>query len=191
MNRWGSSPKCRNDSTVGVDSDTAASTLSNASPLDNRTSYSYSDLTAWRPSARVSNGVSQLASTLVCLIILLYFCNPCVNAATLSDDSDEQTTRVLTSTESILLFDTSTPPEPYIQHFIKRAASSTPTSSAASSASTTSSDALPRPFDTGLGNNFTTSSCPAFFKDFLSNDAFNDCVPLSLLLQVSLDHLRA
>ncbi|KAI4754436.1 hypothetical protein E4T52_13417 [Aureobasidium sp. EXF-3400] len=78
-----------------------------------------------------------------------------------------------------------------MQHFIKRAASSTPTSSSASSVSTISSDALPRPFDTGLGNNFTTSSCPAFFKDFLSNDAFNECVPLSLLLQVSRDHYHS
>jgi hypothetical protein len=191
MNRWGSSPKCRNDSTVGVDSDTAASTLSNASPLDNRTSYPYSDLTAWRHSARVSNGVSQLASTLVCLIVLLCFCSPCVKAAALSDDSDERTTQALASTESLLLFDTSTPPESYMQHLIKRAASSTPTSSSASSASTASSDALPRPFDTGLGNNFTSSSCPAFFKDFLSNDAFNECVPLSLLLQVSRDHYHS
>ncbi|KAG9557779.1 hypothetical protein KCU79_g9336, partial [Aureobasidium melanogenum] len=72
-----------------------------------------------------------------------------------------------------------------MQHFLKRARRSTSTSSSASSASTASSDALPIPFDTALGNNFTTSSCPAFFKNFLSNDAFNECVPLSLLLQTS------
>ncbi|KAG9841991.1 hypothetical protein KCV05_g8368, partial [Aureobasidium melanogenum] len=72
-----------------------------------------------------------------------------------------------------------------MQHFLKRAERSTSTSSSASSASTTSSDTLPIPFDTALGNNFTTSSCPAFFKNFLSNDAFNECVPLSLLLQTS------
>jgi hypothetical protein len=44
--------------------------------------------------------------------------------------------------------------------------------------------ALPHPFDTTLGNNFTTTSCPAFFNDFLSNQTFNDCLPFSLLLQV-------
>ena len=43
---------------------------------------------------------------------------------------------------------------------------------------------LPRPFDTSLGNNFTTSSCPIFFNSFLTNDDFNNCLPLSLLLQV-------
>ncbi|KAI4723883.1 hypothetical protein E4T49_08395 [Aureobasidium sp. EXF-10728] len=73
-----------------------------------------------------------------------------------------------------------------MQQFLNRAKRSTPTSSSASSISTaSSSDALPRAFDTGVGNNFTTSSCPAFFKNFLSNDAFNECVPLSLLLQTS------
>ncbi|KAI5207870.1 hypothetical protein E4T39_01820 [Aureobasidium subglaciale] len=90
------------------------------------------------------------------------------------------------SAESVLLFDRSTPPEASSMRIFKRAERSTSTSSAVGSSSTTSassSDALPRPFDTGLGNNFTTSSCPAFFKDFLSDDTFNSCIPLSLLLQ--------
>lgn len=43
---------------------------------------------------------------------------------------------------------------------------------------------LPKPFDSNLGNNFTSSSCPAFFHDFLNNDSFRNCLPLSLLLQV-------
>ena len=43
---------------------------------------------------------------------------------------------------------------------------------------------LPTPFDTSLGNNFTTTSCPAFFSNFLSNSSFSACYPLSLLLQV-------
>ncbi|KAI5265636.1 hypothetical protein E4T47_08481 [Aureobasidium subglaciale] len=76
----------------------------------------------------------------------------------------------------------------------KRVERSTSTSSAAASSSTDStgsSDALPRPFDTGLGNNFTTSSCPAFFKDFLDDDTFNSCVPLSLLLQTSTSFFNA
>ncbi|THW79661.1 hypothetical protein D6D18_09277 [Aureobasidium pullulans] len=73
-------------------------------------------------------------------------------------------------------------------HLIRRAERSTSTSSSASSisaATSGSSDALPRPFDTGLGNNFTTSTCPTFFKTFLSDETFNECVPLSLLLQTS------
>lgn len=188
MNRWGASPKCRNDLTVGVDSDATASTLLNASPLGDQISYSLSSLTAWRNCVSKSNGVPRLATTIVCLIILLCFCSPCADAKATPYDQEEQATQALTSAESILLFDRSTPPEPYLQHFLKRAAS---TSSSASSVSTAASDGLPRPFDTGLGNNFTTSSCPAFFRDFLSDDAFNECVPLSLLLQVSLDHLQS
>ncbi|KAK5171783.1 uncharacterized protein LTR77_003419 [Saxophila tyrrhenica] len=44
---------------------------------------------------------------------------------------------------------------------------------------------LPHPFDTSLGNNFTTTSCPAFFNDFLNNATFQECLPFSLLLQTS------
>lgn len=46
---------------------------------------------------------------------------------------------------------------------------------------------LPRPFDTSLGSNFTSASCPNFFSSFLGNSTFTSCLPLSLLLQVSLD----
>jgi hypothetical protein len=45
--------------------------------------------------------------------------------------------------------------------------------------------ALPQPFDSSLGNNFTSSSCPAFFRSFLNDATFKQCYPLSLLLQVS------
>ena len=44
---------------------------------------------------------------------------------------------------------------------------------------------LPQPFDTSLGNNFTVPSCPAFFQRFLTNETFKNCLPFSLLLQVS------
>ncbi|KAF2719146.1 hypothetical protein K431DRAFT_191664, partial [Polychaeton citri CBS 116435] len=44
---------------------------------------------------------------------------------------------------------------------------------------------LPRPFDSSLGNNFTSPACPAFFNDFLSNPSFQACLPFSLLLQTS------
>ena len=43
---------------------------------------------------------------------------------------------------------------------------------------------LPSPFDSNLGNNFTTSSCPAFFQSFLNSEPFKQCLPFSLLLQV-------
>ena len=49
---------------------------------------------------------------------------------------------------------------------------------------------LPQPFDSSIGNNFTEPSCPQFFNDFLSNDTFQECLPFSLLLQVSSNHLQ-
>lgn len=43
---------------------------------------------------------------------------------------------------------------------------------------------VPKPFDTGLSNNFT-SSCASFMSRLLKSDAFNNCHPFSLLLQTS------
>lgn len=43
---------------------------------------------------------------------------------------------------------------------------------------------LPRPFDTGLGNNYTQDSCSTFLSSFLRNETFASCLPFSLLLQV-------
>lgn len=63
-----------------------------------------------------------------------------------------------------------------------------PTSSGTSStavASATTTTVLPQPFDTTLGNNFTTESCPRFFSTFLSDPTFRSCYPFSLLLQTS------
>ncbi|KAF2837876.1 hypothetical protein M501DRAFT_936794 [Patellaria atrata CBS 101060] len=45
--------------------------------------------------------------------------------------------------------------------------------------------ALPSPFDTNLGNNFTSPACPAFFNDFLKNSTFKSCLPISVLLRNS------
>lgn len=48
----------------------------------------------------------------------------------------------------------------------------------------TGSSSLPRPFDSGLGNNYTQPNCPIFINNFLRNDTFISCHPFSLLLQV-------
>ena len=53
-------------------------------------------------------------------------------------------------------------------------------------ATQTAMASLPRPFDSSLGNNFTSTTCPTFFNHFLNNQTFKDCLPLSLLLQVSI-----
>ena len=65
------------------------------------------------------------------------------------------------------------------------APSSTSVSTSIQTASSLSTS-LPRPFDSSIGNNFTESSCPQFFNDFLSNTTFQECLPFSMLLQVSM-----
>lgn len=64
------------------------------------------------------------------------------------------------------------------------ASTSIPTSIAIAAPSATAT-VLPQPFDTTLGNNFTTESCPRFFNNFLNDDTFKRCYPFSLLLQTS------
>ena len=54
---------------------------------------------------------------------------------------------------------------------------------ATDSSSSAANFVVPKPFDTGLSNNFT-SSCASFMSRLLKSDAFNDCHPFSLLLQV-------
>jgi hypothetical protein len=48
-----------------------------------------------------------------------------------------------------------------------------------------SNDPLPQAFDSSIGTNFTSPNCPRFFKTFLSDKAFTECYPFSLLLQTS------
>ncbi|KIX01414.1 uncharacterized protein Z518_09140 [Rhinocladiella mackenziei CBS 650.93] len=50
---------------------------------------------------------------------------------------------------------------------------------------------LPSPFDTSLGSNFTSPSCPQYFSTFLGNSTFQSCVPISLMLQNSNSFFRA
>lgn len=96
-----------------------------------------------------------------------------------------------------LLFDSSEPPprvllaarqessETSPSATIKPNAKASATGSSIQTATQTGAAELPRPFDSSIGTNFTSSSCPDFFNDFLSNQTFNACLPFSLLLQVS------
>ncbi|KAL8972067.1 MAG: hypothetical protein Q9183_000739 [Haloplaca sp. 2 TL-2023] len=66
---------------------------------------------------------------------------------------------------------------------------SSPTSSAEPTSIVTapgSTSTLPRPFDTGLGNNYTQPNCPVFINSFIRNETFTSCLPFSLLLQNSM-----
>jgi len=43
---------------------------------------------------------------------------------------------------------------------------------------------LPQVFDSNIGNNFTSTTCPTFFVKLIANSDFQECYPLSLLLTV-------
>lgn len=92
-----------------------------------------------------------------------------------------------------ILFDRRTPPEPSTTPFVRRDddASSSTSSSASATSSTTAPSTLPSPFDSSLGTNFTSQSCPDFFSSFLSNTTFQSCVPISLMLQNSNSFFQA
>ena len=60
-------------------------------------------------------------------------------------------------------------------------------SSATHTSTSSDSGTLPQAFDASLGNNFTSPSCPQFFKMFLNDPSFTNCLPLSQLLLVSRD----
>lgn len=71
--------------------------------------------------------------------------------------------------------------------------SSTPTTTSSSSSQAASSlesaptdSSLPKPFDAGLGTNYTQPSCPNFLNSMINNSTFTSCLPFSLLLQVSI-----
>ncbi|KAF1814910.1 hypothetical protein P152DRAFT_391388 [Eremomyces bilateralis CBS 781.70] len=67
----------------------------------------------------------------------------------------------------------------------------TSTESLVLATSTEGPSSLPLPFDTSLGSNFTSPSCPTFFKTFLSDPTFQSCLPFSLLLQNSQGFFQA
>lgn len=62
----------------------------------------------------------------------------------------------------------------------------TTTTSGSSVAGTTAASPLPSAFDSGLGTNFSSQTCQNFMTSFLANSTFKECLPVSLMLQVSL-----
>ena len=63
---------------------------------------------------------------------------------------------------------------------------SVPATSILSAAPSNTNSPLPKPFDGGIGTNFTQPSCPTFLNAMISNETFTSCLPFSLLLQVTL-----
>jgi hypothetical protein len=159
-------------------------------------------------------------STLILVLALCSCCRPVAAAITASEITiDAAMSSALASLEQAgrILMDTRPPPN--VAELRKRqdggtttldstqsATTEPPSTTTANSSSTSTSlsptsiptdsgipnsDSLPAPFDSGIGTNYTTSSCPNFLKSFLSNASFKSCLPFSLLLQVSFVSLIA
>jgi len=71
------------------------------------------------------------------------------------------------------------------------AVASSTSSSGIVAATTAASSALPSPFDTSLGSNFTNSACPDYIRSFVADEDFKTCLPFSLLLQSSNSFFQA
>ncbi|OCK76896.1 hypothetical protein K432DRAFT_385103 [Lepidopterella palustris CBS 459.81] len=137
-------------------------------------------------------------TTLLFLVfITLSLCCGCATAQELHGDQQRSApvAQLDFAWKGYLLVDHRAPPTPPRMHLVRRASTapskstSAPSSAAASSLNvdaspTPSVTAIPEPFDSALGNNFT-APCQTFFQNFLSNDTFNLCHPFSLLLQTS------
>lgn len=93
-----------------------------------------------------------------------------------SDESDESTTTSLrasvTTTFSIAL---GTP---------ESSSTSTSTSTSRSESASASASPLPKFLDS-MPAGFKTTSCPVFINNFLQDSTFEQCYPLSMLLEVS------
>lgn len=69
--------------------------------------------------------------------------------------------------------------------------SASATSSTATTTTTAAQSALPSPFDGGLSNNFTSTTCPTFINNMLADPEFQACYPVSLLIQSSQSFFEA
>ena len=127
---------------------------------------------------------NSLHSLMFAVLFSVLFCSHGVNAGY------AHPAHRLGATE--LLFDRSEPPVPLrlrasttnSLHIARDHGSDSSPNSSIDKKGSSSQIPLPSPFDTSLGNNFTSQSCPVFFQSFLTDPTFNDCLPFSLLLQV-------
>ncbi|KAK0646292.1 hypothetical protein B0T16DRAFT_158507 [Cercophora newfieldiana] len=87
-------------------------------------------------------------------------------------------------------------PEPSVTTTFEIAVSTAPTAGTTTKPTTATTSPLPRPLDSNLSTNFTTSSdgsvpCPKFLNSFLTDERFKQCYPLSMLLQGSRSFFNA
>ncbi|TKX27450.1 hypothetical protein C1H76_0287 [Elsinoe australis] len=165
-----------------------------------------------RKGSRYTATTNDLHLSLISILLLILASFPIASASVIPNRRTPESLVFLepyTAPEEII-FDRSPPPAR--TNLIKRADSSTthdPILVAGSESTTSTSKkeytgetiisdtsespttALPTPFDTTLGNNFTSTQCLPFFQSFLSNATFNACLPFSLLMQTSSSFFQA
>lgn len=148
-------------------------------------------------------------SLILAIIVSLSFCGTvhAADAGTRAIRSQQRMAGFVGVVEEEIIFDRRPSPQPALyrraeastilppmKSFTGTASAIAPSATSSDSASTsiesapTKSDVpLPKPFDGGLGTNYTQPSCPTFLKSMITNDTFTSCMPFSLLLQVSQD----
>ncbi|KAF2756354.1 hypothetical protein EJ05DRAFT_501859 [Pseudovirgaria hyperparasitica] len=180
---------------------TTANTVSSQSPQSLIQSHT-------RPALSIRSTTKSLRFIPFVLLVLLSILADSTTAA-LSRVHADRHSRAISAQFGHLLVDRSTGSAPQAFHLALRketdedaedkpsepSATPTPTENSTPSATSNAPDssltAIPMPFDTSLGNNFTAQSCPDFFVAFLNNATFQSCTPLSLLLYNSVSFFDA
>lgn len=171
------------------------------SPIMHRAQLSHHSGRKRKHQNRLRRGISSLytgrtsPSALLSVLVVLLSWSSLLGAVTAAQPHGDQLSSVddnLLWNGSTLSLDTRPPPiipllmPPVLANEDATKTLSAPPSkrSLATAASGSSSNFnVPKPFDTGLSNNFT-SSCATYLSKLLRSEALNECHPFSLLLQV-------
>lgn len=169
------------------------------SPIMHRAPLSHHPLQKRKHENRLRRGILSLytsrtsPSVLLSVLVVLLSWSSLLGAVSAEPHGDQLSTvdDDLLWTGSSLYIDTRPPPIiPLLMPPILTNEDATKTLSAppskrslAVASSSAAAFQVPRPFDTGLSNNFT-NSCANYMSKLLNSDALNDCHPFSLLLQV-------
>ena len=126
-------------------------------------------------------GPKALVPSITLSVVFLILC-----CATVAHASPPDAERRHVARGEDILFDRRHPPHPPALARRQQQQSSSTSSApiAVASGSSGGLTSLPQPFDTSIGSNFTSQACPNFLEGFLANATFQNCHPLSLLLQV-------
>lgn len=170
------------------------------SPVMHRAPLSHHPVRKRQTEYRLRRGIFSLytarTSALLSVLVVLLSWSSLLGAVSAAEPHGDRLSLVdadLVWKGSSLLLDTRPPPiiplfmppAPAIEDATQTLSAPPSKRSLATASSSSGADfVIPKPFDTGLSNNFT-SSCSDFMNRLLKSEAFNNCHPFSLLLQTS------